>query len=226
VSPVRLLTGVVSCAAALVIARPAAAQQPVDGGRLELSAGVVWAGALGLGSAAATETSASGQPVTIFGTSTTLGALAAFEGRVGWRFARSFTAEADAAVGKHDLRIAVSNDIEGAPAATVTERVDQFTIGGALVWHAPFGSPRVRPFAAAGGGYLRALHENATLVETGHYYQFGGGADVLLMSRDPARLKSVGVRVDARALVRVKGVAFDDAAHTAPAVGASVFVRF
>ena len=222
----RVLPGAVLCAAALVAARPAAAQQPVDGGRLELSGGAVWAGALALGSAAATETSSSGQPEPIFATSTTLGALAAFEARVGWRFARAFTVEADAAVGKHDLRIAVSNDVEGAPAATVAERVEQFTIGGALVWYAPIASPRVRPFAAAGGGYLRALHENATLVQTGHYYQFGGGADVLLMSRDPARLKSLGVRVDARALVRVKGVAFDDAAHTAPAVGASLFVRF
>jgi hypothetical protein len=207
-------------------ARAASAQQPVDVGRLELSAGVVWGGGLDLGSAAATETSPAGQPVPIFATSTTLGALAAFEGRIGWRFSRSFTAEADATVGQHDLRIALSNDVEGAPAATVSERVDQFTIGGALLWHAPLGSPRLRPFAAAGGGYLRALHENATLAQTGHYYQFGGGVDVLLASRGTARLKAVGVRVDARALVRINGVAFDAAARTAPAAAASLFVRF
>jgi hypothetical protein len=148
------------------------------------------------------------------------------EGRVGWRLARALTAEARASFGPPELRIAVSNDVEGAPSATVSERVRQFTIGGALVWNVPIGSPRVSPFAAAGGGYLRQLHESATLVQTGRYYDVGGGVTVMLLSRAASRLKGIGVRVDARAIVRVKGVAFDDSPRAAPAAGASLFVRF
>jgi hypothetical protein len=49
---------------------------------------------------------------------------------------------------------------------------------------------------------------------------------VLLMSRRRLFFKGLGARVDARAIVRSKGVAFDDAGHTSPAIGAAVFVRF
>jgi hypothetical protein len=36
----------------------------------------------------------------------------------------------------------------------------------------------------------------------------------------------MGLRVDARAVVRTNCVAFDDGGQTSPAVGASAFVRF
>ena len=49
---------------------------------------------------------------------------------------------------------------------------------------------------------------------------------MLLFSRPHGLFNAIGVRVDARAIVRTKGVAFDDGGHTSPAVGVSAFVRF
>ncbi len=56
--------------------------------------------------------------------------------------------------------------------------------------------------------------------------EIGGGASSLLISRSHFHVKGVGVRVDLRAIQRSRGVAFDGGGHTAPAFGASAFVRF
>ena len=59
-------------------------------------------------------------------------------------------------------------------------------------------------------------------------FRLGGGVKVPLVARaaGPNRVKQIGVRVDAGALVRMAGVTLDDRAHVAPAVAASLFVRF
>ena len=49
---------------------------------------------------------------------------------------------------------------------------------------------------------------------------------LLAVRRTLVTRKGAGVRVDVRAFVRSKGVAFDDGAKTSPAAGASLFVRF
>ena len=57
---------------------------------------------------------------------------------------------------------------------------------------------RLRPFASGGAGYLRQLHEDRTLVETGQVYYAGGGARYWL--RGGARVAAlVGLRGDVRA---------------------------
>ena len=82
------------------------------------------------------------------------------------------------------------------------------------------------PFAIAGAQYMRQLHEGQTLLVAGRLYEGGGGVKYLLGSREHARLKTVGVRADVRAVVRTAGVNTDGRAHVSPAVAASLFVRF
>jgi len=219
---------VVAIAMIAIAAVPDRALAQTVGGRghLELSAGGVWIGGVTLGTANATETSATLQNVPIFSTTSTVAAAPVVEGRIGWRLTRAFTVEAEGSLGHPELRIAASNDIENAPSIMAAERVEQFTVGGALLWYLPVRTRRAAPFVTGGGGYLRELHESATLVQTGRYYQFGGGVKIPLAERRGARLSALGIRVDARAIARVKGVAFDDAVHFAPAAGASFFVRF
>jgi len=129
---------------------------------------------------------------------------------------------------KPELRIAVSADAEGAAAVTAVEAIQQVTIGGRALFYIPgrHWSPRFAPFAMAGGGYLRQLHEQATLVQTGRFYQFGGGVSALLVSRPHFHTRGAGVRFDVSALVRSGGAAFDGGSQTSPAAGASAFVRF
>jgi hypothetical protein len=85
--------------------------------------------------------------------------------------------EAEGAYVKPELRIAVSADAESAAPVTATETIQQFTIGGDLVWYLPVHrwSSRLAPFAIGGAGYMWQLHDPATLVDTGSSYHVGGG---------------------------------------------------
>lgn len=212
-------------ALAPVQARAQSADPPAS--RVEIGVGVIWIGRQPLGDTAATETTGAGGKQTLFTASSELAAAGGFSGRAGVRLGRSLAIEVEGSYVKPELRIALSGDSEGAAAVTAAETIQQFTIGGAVLWHVPVRRlPKVTPFATAGGGYLRQLHEAATLAETGRYYQVGGGASFLLVSGRHFHTKGMGARVEARAVVRSKGVAFDGGSKTSPAAGASLFVRF
>ena len=223
-SVVWLLAG-----ASMLSASPASAQSasPAES-RFELGFGGLWMGTESLGSKTATETTGSGAATPLFNSSSELGSAFGVDGRIGVRVLRSLVAEAEASYLKPQLRIATSADTEGAAPVTATETVEQFTIGGNAVWYLLGGhrSPRFAPFFMAGAGYLRQLHEPGTLVAAGSFYQVGGGVDLLLASSRRFHTKGVGARVDVRALIRSKGIAFDGGSTTSPAAGVSAFVRF
>jgi len=185
---------------------------------------------LSFGSRDANETTSTLAQLPLFSASTRLAGAPSVEGRIGWRLSSTLMVEGDASYGRPELQVTVTNDVEAgltSSSVTAAERIEQFTVGGSVVWYAPVRqSSRFAPFLTAGGGYLRQLHETATFVQTGRYYQFGGGLAFPLTSRPVGRLKSVGVRIDARGLVRVDGVAFDRNARIVPAAGGSLFVRF
>ena len=216
---------IVFCGAAA--ARGAAAQTAgAEAGRFDVSGGVSWIGQTSIGASDAGETTPSNGSLRIFSTSSDLGAAPAVDLRVGVRLARAIGVEAEAAYGRPELRVAVSGDIENAAPTTAVEKIQEYMIGGAVVWRVPgVQRPRLAPFVAVGGGYLRQLHDRALLAQTGRYYTLGGGVAYLLASRS-GWLKATGVRVDARAVVRRDGVAFAPGSHAAPSVGASLFVRF
>jgi opacity protein-like surface antigen len=226
IRPRQLVAAGLSAAVGVLIASGARAQDRVAGGRIEISAGVMWAGHSSLGSAAATETAPSGR-FTLFSTSTDLAAAAGVEARVGVKVTPVLELEASSSYVRPRLDTAVSGDVENGAAATASESFRQFAVSGAVLvnvarWRI---GRRATPFALAGAGYLRELHEGDTLAVGGQTYFAGGGIKYLLASR-PHRLKGVGVRADVRALVRRKGVAFDTNLHTMPVVAASLFVRF
>ena len=209
--------------------RAVAAQPlPAGPGRVEVSLGALWIGQLALGSNDANETTPTGGNLKIFTTSTDLGSAAGLEARVAVRLLQSLEAEVEGSYSTPRLKVTIGSDIENAPGVTATESVQQFTIGAGVVWYVPFhlASSRLAPFVSGGGGHLRQVHEERTSVETGQYYHVGGGVTWLLFARPRGLINAVGLRVDARAVVRLKGVAFDEGGHASPAVGASAFVRF
>lgn len=212
------------------LGRAAAAQAlPAAGpGRLEVSLGGIWIGRLALGSNDANETTPSGGNLKIFTTSTDLGSAAGLEARVSVRLLPSLEAEVEGSYGTPQLKVTISGDIENASGVTATDSVQQFTVGAGVVWYVPFhrAGSHLAPFVFGGAGHLRQVHEERTFVDTGQYYQVGGGVKWPLFARAHGLVNGVGFRVDARAVVRVKGVAFDDRAHVSPAIGASAFVRF
>jgi len=223
---VAVLLLVTAMHAATAVAQPASAMP----GRLELAAGLLWSGAQGLGSRDANLTTGTGATLRVFSSTSDLLAVAGVEARAGAKVGRAIEVEALASYASPQLRTRVSNDTENSTGATITERLQQYNVGAGVVWYLPSrrSGSRVKPFATAGASYLRQLHEAATLAATGQTYHVGGGAKILLASRTRKGKgwKAVGVRLDARAVVRTKGITFDGRRSISPAAGASLFARF
>jgi hypothetical protein len=215
----------------LLCAAGARAQTATSGeiGRFEAGVGPVWTGRASFGTRDATETTSTGAAVPVFSTTTSLEAVTGIEARFGIRVTRRLDVEALGSYAGPHLVASVRNDAEaGAGPFTSEEWIQQFAIGGALVWRVATSRahPRLVPFVTGGAEYVRQRHEQQTLVLVGRLYQAGGGVKYVLGSRERARLKTFGVRLDGRAIVRTAGVNTDGRAHVSPAIAASMFVRF
>lgn len=197
-------------------------------GDYEAGVSIRRARATSLGNVDANETSSGGGAFRLFATESELDGATGVDGRFGIRLTETLQLEASGSYAVSDLSTRISSDVEGIPDVTAVESIQQYTVEGAIVMHLPrwrFGA-RALPFVAAGGGYLRHRHEDKTLVENGGLWHVGGGANLVLRSRPDRFMKALGVRLDARAIFRTGGVAFDDDTRFAPAFGLSAFVRF
>jgi hypothetical protein len=186
--------------------------------RYEVGGGVRFVGPEPFGRVDANETNPGGGQFKLFTADSTLHALVGLEARFGVRVTTALRLEAMGSYGASDLNVTLNSDAEGAASVTASERIRQFTLEGAAVmeltpWR--FGAGGM-PFLSGGAGYLRALHDDRALVDTGALWFAGGGVDLLF--------GSTGLRFDARALFQ-RGVINDDV-HATPALGASVFMRF
>ena len=93
-----------------------------------------------------------------------------------------------------------------------------------MVWHLPRrGGARLRPFVIGGGGYLRQLHEERTLVETGQLYYFGFGARYWLRGGS-GTARAFGLRGDLRANLRRGGIDFEDKNRVFPTLAVHLFL--
>jgi hypothetical protein len=192
-------------------------------GRVEVAVGGSWAGPIRLGSEAARLTTAEGGSRVLFETRSDLTARPGIEAAVHFRVVRFLRIGATVLSSRARLETRISADAEGAPETTVSERVTEFAIGGAILADLrPSAGGRARPFISAGAAHLRHLHEGRPLVETGETYHVGGGLDYLLRQRG----RAVGMRADVRAVLRSRGLLFDAAIHVSPAAVGSLFVRF
>jgi hypothetical protein len=218
--------------AVLCLAGPASAQgvgdRPVR--RLEVSAGGGWFGGAQPDTADADlrANTSPAEPLRLFSTETRMAGAPSIHAGVGFAFTRRWGVEGGVVVNRPELRTSISADTEGAPAITVVERIDQYIVEGRVVVmleEMRLGQ-RTVPFATAGAGYLRQLHEGRTVIEEGHAYHVGGGLKHWLFTRDRGVLKAAGVRIDARLHVFVAGVGFDDGPRPHGAVSGSAFVTF
>jgi hypothetical protein len=206
----------------LVWLAPASAQPREP--RVELSAGGLFAGGYDLTSSSAdiVRNEPGGGAYPVFDTDTRAESAPAFEARAGWRFAPRFTLEGGVLVGRPRLSSRLSGDVEGAPDATISEDVSQYIIDGAIL--ATLGSlngGRVVPFVRLGAGYLRELHEDNMLVETGQAYHAGGGLTAWLGAN-----QRIGLRVDGRVYFLQGGIDLGKSSRTMAAGGGALVFAF
>jgi hypothetical protein len=211
----------------LTVAGSARAQDTVPG-RVEIGGGIDWIGRASLGSSDATESTSAGPASRIFSTSSVLRPVSGFAAHVNVRVTRHLEAVFETSRAKPAIETTIANDVEATGTVTASETITQYAITAGALWYLPVvrADARLSPFVIGTAGYLRQLHEAATLAATGRIYQAGGGVKLMLSSGERSFVKGLGVRGDVRIVARTKGVAFDSQTLYSPSLGVSVFARF
>lgn len=140
----------------------------------------------------------------------------------------SLAIELRGVAGRRTLTTRISADPEGATGTAASERVTEVEIGGGASWLLPAGPwpRRLRPFVAAGGAYLRQLHEDRILVETGSAWRADLGTHVWLRRPRGGRGTALGATAELGWHWRRGGITTVDGPRSSPAMTARLFVAF
>jgi hypothetical protein len=191
----------------------------------------VWTGGYDIGDATAelrgNTVGSNAPPFTLFRAESSVDATAGMEGRVGYVIARDLMVDVGVSYQRPGLTAKLSSDDEAAAVALDAERLSQYIVDVGVLWQLPgrgIGS-RMRPFVTGGGGYLRQLYDERTVVETGSVYYAGAGLRYWLRGGDGQR-RSIGLRADGRAMWRRGGVDFENEVRVIPVLRVDAFVEF
>lgn len=223
----RAIVAALTGATILSDPRPAAAQP-----RLEITASGAWWGGYDLGQRRASLTgpqAPTGADVTLFDSDVAVRSGPGAEVRLGWRLFRGVYAEATGGLGVNTVEARISGDIEQAPGITVSSTLTQIALeGGALVELPTLRTPagNLVPFVDGGAGYLRQLHEDRVLIETGRTFYAGAGVKWRSIAARPRGLgQRLVVRADARLVSRTGGVDVDDERRNYITVSGGIGIR-
>lgn len=196
--------------------------------QVTVNGGLGWSGGYDVGAATAVlRTNAPGAtppPFTLFNVDTRMAPSPGGEVRVGVAIGSRFTIEGGALLARRQLAFRISGDRESSAQQFDGETVQHYLFDGGLLWELPvLRSPRVRTFASGGAGYLRQLHQDRTLVESGQIYYAGGGMRYWLRGR-PTSARSLGLRGDLRLNLRRNGIDFEDRTRIYPTLSFLMFL--
>jgi hypothetical protein len=200
-----------------------------DAPRLVVSAGLVAARGYAIGARSAElrrNSTITADPFTLFRTESNIDGAAGFDVRVAYALSRAFSIEAAATFSRPSLGVRVFQDSEGTLDSRVSESIDQYTVEVSGLWQfpgRPFGA-KARPYAIGGAGYLRQLHEDRVLVETGQL-GFGGGGVQYWLRRNAGK-RAIGIRGEACAVFRTRGIDFEDKGRVYPRLSALALIGF
>ncbi len=219
--------------AALVLSCPAAALgQDVDPSvrpkRLTVSAGGTLAGGYPVGDITANlrrNSAGTPSPFPLLRAESSIARAAGPELRIGVGLSRSLEIEAGAAYGTPQLGVTATQDAELGEGAFASERLEQYTVDVSGVYLIPrlTIASRVRPYAIAGAGYLRQLHEGRLRVEAGSTMHVGGGLRYWLRGGGPTQ-RAYGARAEVRYVRRTGGIDFEERARSFPSISVLAFI--
>ena len=195
-----------------------------------VSGGILWSGGYPVGDAVATlRPNAPGSgapPFTLFATASTLEAAVGAGARVGFAVTSSLALEVGLSFARPRVSVAISQDQESRAQVLEGESIEQYVVDAGALWHLPiwFGR-RVRPFVSGGAGYLRQLHQERTLAETGRTYYAGAGLRYWIRGGDGTG-RSIGLRGDARATWKTGGIDFERRTRVSPSLALQAFIDF
>jgi len=215
---------------ALVASTPVNAQQAPElrDNRLTISAGMMWSGGYDIGDSTAqlrgNGTGGTAPSFTLFTADSRVSSATAPELRVGVSLTRRLVVEGGLTVTRPRIGVSIAGDPETAAQELPGEQLQQYLFDGGVTWQLPinFGR-RLAPFVIGGAGYLRQLHEDRTLAETGRIYYAGGGARYWLRGGH-GTTRPAGLRGEFRMNRRSDGIDFEDQMRTYPAVSLFFFL--
>ena len=210
-----------------VAAQTPPAPRPIRSPRMELSAGAGFLGGSSLGTADADLRGRSNQPFQLFDTSSRIGGSVPLEVRLDFLLGPRYVFEIRGAWSRPELETSVSGDFESAPPVTLVERVDQYSLDlGVLMNLRQVRSGSLVPFISGGAGYVGAVHEGLTLLESGISFRGGGGMKYPLVMQRRGRIKGAGIRADAALIVMTSGLAAESGATRQLAATGSLYFSF
>jgi hypothetical protein len=209
----RVVFAAAGVCAAVLVAPGAAAAQP----RFDVTVSGAWWDGYDLGQPRAALTgpqAPTGSPVTLFDSDVAIRSGPGAEVRLGWRLFHGVYAEATGGLGVNTIEARVHDDIEQAPAMTVSSTLTQITIEGGALFELPtwrLSGGKLVPFVDGGGGYLRQVHDERVLIETGQTFYAGGGVKWHAAPVQPhGFVQRLVLRADVRLVSRTGGVDVDD----------------
>ena len=220
-----------SCVALLLaVSVPSFAQEApqLRDNRVTINAGITWLGGYDVGTSTAqlrgNGTGSTAPPFTLFKADSRFSAATAPELRVGVSLTPRLTIEGGASLSRPRIGVSISGDAETPAQELPGEKLQQYMFDGGLSWQLPIHmGRRLAPFAIAGAGYLRQLHEDRTLAETGQIYYAGVGARYWMRGgHDKSR--PIGLRSEFRINMRSKGIDFADKTRAYPAFSVLAFI--
>lgn len=215
-----------------------AAKEPGRPHAFEVSVSFVILGSSSLGSRSATLTpnqTGSAPPYTLFATSARLQTAPGADVRIGYAITRTVVVEGGMTYSRPGVSLTVAQDAENAAGFTATaENLSQYSFDATVRVHIKplaFRRGRGRPYAAAGVGYLRQLHEGQTVADTGTLYNVGGGLIYLIQVKRVRLLpglamQGVGIRADLRANLATGGFSFDARHRLYAGASGGLFIGF
>jgi hypothetical protein len=215
------ITGVVACVWVCLVAGVAQAQ-------VTISSGIGWSGGYDIGSSSAElRSNAPGSvtpPFTLFNVDSRISPSPGGEVRLGVAFSRDLAVEGGVLFARRRLAFKITGDAETPSPQLDGETLHHYVFDAGLLWQLPVLRRRsLRTFGGAGAGYLRQLHQDRTLVETGEIYYVLGGARYWLRGL-PTSARSLGLRGDVRLNLRRNGIDFDDRMRLYPTVSVLMFL--
>lgn len=195
-----------------------------------VDAGALWSGGYDIGDATASlrgnGPGAAPPDVTLFTAESRITSATSPELHVGFAATKRLAVEFGLAFTRPHIAVAIAGDAEAPSQELPGERLQQYLIGGGVTWQVPMRiRARLAPFVSGGAAFLRQLHEDRTLAETGQIYYAGGGARYWLRGGH-AQDRALGLRGDARVNFRRNGIDFEDQMRIYPTFSLSVFVGF
>jgi len=190
--------------------KPAAPAKPaVPKQQKEFTVGLVMPGPNSLGETTAELLNGAGNPVTFLRTRNELGWGFGLEVNLGWELKKRLWLEASGSWTRTSLNSSVREDFEGAQGDEVSSPVSRFALEAAMVKY--FHEKGTAAwFLRADGGWMRETAGGATL--TGDGFVGGGGLGYRrwFKTNGKGSVKRMGMRFEARAIVRSSGLSLGE----------------